>query len=163
MQYVLFVAMASACLIVAAVIESKIVECSGGEWFGFLAYHNENSTTQSYSDVKTTDTMLDTVSSIAQLAWPAMSLSLGGLIFAGLLFVNLLTGGESSRFELVVGVFIFILYLMSALLATLVVSRANSYVMESTCMLGRDTYLLWAGSAFMILSIRMLWKLDRTK
>lgn len=163
MQYILLIAIVPAFLIIAAVIESKIVECSGGEWFGFLAYHNENSMTQSYSDVKTTDTMLDTVSSIAQLAWPAMSLALGGLIFSGLLFVNLLTGGESTRFELVVGVFIFILYLMSALLATLVVSRANSYEMESTCMLGRDTYLLWGGAALMIFSIRMLWKLDRTK
>ena len=161
MQFVLLVAMASALLIVAAVIESKIVECSGGEWFGFLAYGDENSTTRSYSDVKTTDTMLDSVSAVAQLAWPAMSLSLAGLIFAGLLFVNLLTGGESARFELVVGIFIFLLYLMSALLSTLVVSRAGVYVTESTCMLGRDTYLLWAGSLLMIVGIRALWKLDR--
>ena len=143
-------------LVLASLIEDKLVECSGGEWFGYLRMEGGNvSSSELYTYLKKNDLTTDKINIVAAYAWPALALAISGLLFSGLMLFFLYWRSESWRFTLLMSLLAIVFYIIAAVFATVLVNRANNYIDSSTCMVGRDTYLLWTGSIVMIVGARM--------
>lgn len=149
-------AVATIALVVASLVENKLVECSNGEWFGYTSMKGgEIVGSTKYTVLQKQDRSTDSIDSVAAFAWPAMALAISGALFSGLMVFFLFGRSESWRFTLVMGMLAVIVFSLSAVLSTLLVGRANDYIVSSTCMMGRDTYLVWAAAAVMIVGARL--------
>lgn len=140
-------------LVISSLVENKLVECNGGEWFGYMSMSAMNGTLD-YSFLQRHDMSSDTIDSVAAYAWPAMALAISGLLFSFLMLVFLVGKSESWRFTLLMGVLAIGLFVAAATLSTVLVSHVSGYISSSTCTVGRDTYLLWAGCAVMVFGTR---------
>ena len=149
-------AITSIALVVASLIENKLVECNGGEWFGYTKMTGGNvSGSTLYTDLQKHDLSNDSIDGVAAYAWPAMALAISGVLFSGLMIFFLFSRSESWRFTLFMSLLAICALLVSATFSTVLVGRADSYISSSTCTVGRDTYLVWAGCAIMIVGARM--------
>lgn len=143
-------------LVLASLIQNKLVECSGGEWFGYTRMEGGNvSKSELYTYLQKNDLTTDRIDSVASYAWPALALAISGLLFSTLMLFFLYGRSESWRFTFFMSLLAIVFYIIAAVFATVLVNRANNYILSSTCMVGRDTYLLWSSSIVMIVGARL--------